>query len=133
MQNSTDVVCYYNRRLPTLSASSFQCWKVSRFQLYPQVAFSVGKSQGASQLYNLSQYTKNQRIESYLTMTCIGVQVYCDASVCCRQSSSSFRCWKVSRCISVIQSISVHKKQTINESTDRILSYNDMHRRASVL
>ena len=70
----------------------------------------------------------NQRIESYLTMTCIGVQVYCDASVCCRESSSSFRCWKVSRCVSVIQSISVHKK-----STDRVLSYNDMHRRASVL
>ena len=93
MQNSTDKVCSYNRRLPTLSASSFQCWKVSRFQLYLQVAFSVGKSQGASQLYNLSQYTKTQRIESYLAMTCIGVQVYCGASVCCREMYPSMRIW----------------------------------------
>ena len=33
------------------------------FQLYPQVAFSVGKSQGASQLFNLSHIHSTCKIQ----------------------------------------------------------------------
>ena len=114
-------------RRPTLSASRCQCCQISgciSVKLYPQVGVSVAKSQGASQLFNLSHLQntcKMQRNQSDLPIlynyhACLqDFQLYLQAAFSVGKSQGA------SQLFNAIQSISPTQYMQNSTELDRLI------------